>query len=459
MLYNGRQNHTPLVGQKSKTMAKLPKDPSDVVCLVVDNGLFVELALKLSKTFKKVYYYVPWESAFAKMNLAYIGYGLEGLTVVDSIYGPHFDEVDLFCFPDIYMGWEQVHLEKMGKKVWGSRTGECLELNREGMKEILKATNMPVGKYTHVKGIANLRAFLKENENVYVKIDKYRGTFETFHSANYKEVEPKLDEVEFNLGAFKHVLEFTVEECLPDRVEVGTDCWAITDDEGQCQYPENLISGIEIKDVGFASIFKKYKDLPEVVTRFNERMKPVFAAYNWRGFVSTEVRVGKDMKPYMIDLCARAPSPPNELYQEQYENLAECIWYGANGIVIEPEATATYGAEIMLHSSWADKGWQPISFPEEIRDMVKLRNAVKIDGVYYAVPQAVGLPECGAVIGLGETMKEALDNAVENAEQVTGYYLEAKMGAIENIKEEINKLDKLNLNMFGKDTVNDINKA
>jgi len=33
------------------------KDPSDVVCLVVDNGLFVELALKLSKTFKKVYYY------------------------------------------------------------------------------------------------------------------------------------------------------------------------------------------------------------------------------------------------------------------------------------------------------------------------------------------------------------------------------------------------------------------
>ena len=459
MQYNGRQNHTPLVGQKSKTMAKLPKDPSDVVCLVVDNGLFVELALKLSKTFKKVYYYVPWESAFAKMNLAYIGYGLEGLTVVDSIYGPHFDEVDLFCFPDIYMGWEQVHLEKMGKKVWGSRTGECLELNREGMKEILKATNMPVGKFTHVKGIANLRAFLKENENVYVKIDKYRGTFETFHSANYKEVEPKLDEVEFNLGAFKHVLEFTVEECLPDRVEVGTDCWAITDDEGQCQYPENLISGIEIKDVGFASIFKKYKDLPEVVTRFNERMKPVFAAYNWRGFVSTEVRVGKDMKPYMIDLCARAPSPPNELYQEQYENLAECIWYGANGIVIEPEATATYGAEIMLHSSWADKGWQPISFPEEIRDMVKLRNAVKIDGVYYAVPQAVGLPECGAVIGLGETMKEALDNAVENAEQVTGYYMEAKMGAIDNIKEEINKLDKLGLNMFGKDTVNDINKA
>jgi len=424
------------------------KDPKDVVALVVDNGLFVEIAIKLAQTYKKVYYYVPWESAFAKMNLGMIGTGLEGIEVVDSIYGPHFDEVDLFVFPDIYFGYEQEMLVKMGKKVWGSRTGECLELQREGMKDILKALDLPVGKYTHVKGMANLRAFLKENEDVYVKIDKFRGTFETFHAPNYKEVEPKLDEVEYKIGAFKHTIEFTCEECLPDRVEVGTDCWAITDDNGVCHYPEHTISGIEIKDVGFASIFKKFDDIPEVVTRFNTRVKPVLAAYDWRGFMSTEVRVGKDMKPYMIDLCARAPSPPNELYQEQYSNLADCVWAGANGIVIEPEAVAKYGAEIMLHSSWADSGWQPISFPEELRDMVKLRNATKIDGVYYAIPQACGLPEVGAVIGLGDTLQEALDNAVENAEQVTGYYLEAKLGAIDNIKEECEKLDELGLNMF-----------
>jgi predicted RNase H-like HicB family nuclease len=319
------------------------------------------------------------------------------------------------------------------------------------MKEILKALDLPVGKYTHIKGMANLRAFLKENEDVYVKIDKYRGTFETFYSANYKDVEPKLDEVEFNLGAFKHSIEFTVEEALRDRVEVGTDCWVITDDQGQAHYPQHTISGIEIKDVGFASIFKKYDDIPEVVTRFNTLMKPVFAAYNWRGFMSTEVRVGEDMDPYMIDLCARAPSPPNELYQEQYSNLAECVWAGANGIVIEPEATAKYGAEIMLHSSWADKGWQPILFPPELRDRVKLRNATCIDGTHYSIPQSCGLPEVGAVIGLGNTLQEALDDAVANAEQVTGYYLEAKMSAIDSIKEECEKLDELGLNMFDAD--------
>jgi hypothetical protein len=102
----------------------------------------------------------------------------------------------------------------------------------------------------------------------------------------------------------------------------------------------------------------------------------------------------------------------------------------------------------MLHSSWADKGWQPVSFPEELRDRIKLRNATCIDGVYYAIPQACGLPEVGAVIGLGDTLKEALEDAVSNAEQVTGYYLEAKIGAIDDIKQQCAKLEELGLNMF-----------
>ena len=79
---------------------------------------------------------------------------------------------------------------------------------------------------------------------------------------------------------------------------------------------------------------------------------------------------------------------------------------------------------------------------------MKLRNATMIDGVYYAIPQACGLPEVGAVSGLGETLQEAIDDAVANAEQVTGYYLEAKMSAIDSIKEECEKLEELGVNMF-----------
>lgn len=422
------------------------KDPKDVVCLVVDNGLFCELAIKLAKTYKKVYYYVPWESAFPRLNLAKIGSGIDELELVDSIYGPHYEEVDLFCFPDIYFGWEQEHLLSHGKVVWGSRTGECLELQREGMKAIIQELGLPVGKFAHVKGMAALRDYLREHDNVYVKTDKYRGTFETFHSISYDLVEPKLDEVEWSLGRFKDIIEFTVEDALEDKVEFGTDAWTI---DGK--FPSKLISGLEIKDCGFASVFKDYKALPEPLTRFNDKMVPVFEAYGYRGFFSTEIRIGADHEPYMIDFCARAPSPPNELYQEQYKNLADCIWAGANGVVIDPEPVAKYGAEIMLHSSFADKNWQPLRFPEEIRDYVKLRNIYKDDRGYFVVPQSCGLPEIGAVVGLGNTLEEAFDHALENVELVEGYYLEGKTGAIEQVREQIEKMNKLNLSVFDED--------
>ena len=419
------------------------KDPSDVVCLVVDNGLFVELAAKLSKTYKKVYYYCPWEEAFAKLNTAWIGKGMETLVLVDSIYGPHFDEVDFFCFPDIYFGWEQRMLVRLGKVVWGSRLGEQMELDRAGMKRIMEKAELPVGKYWEITGIDNLRAFLKENQNVWVKINKYRGTFETFKSDSYDLVEPKLDEVEYKLGPMKHEIVFIVEADLEDKVEFGTDAWTI---DGQ--FPETLISGLEIKDCGFASVFKNYDELPEPLIRFNEAMRPVFEAYGYRGFFSTEIRIGEDHVPYMIDFCARAPSPPNELYQEQYANLAECMWYGANGIIVNPEPVSKFGAEIMLHSSWADKNWQKIKFPEEIRDYVKLRNCYKNKDGYYCIPQDCGLPEIGAVIGLGDTLEEAFDHALQNAEQVEGYYLESKSSAIDQVREQIDKMRQLGLSTF-----------
>jgi hypothetical protein len=49
------------------------------------------------------------------------------------------------------------------------------------------------------------------------------------------------------------------------------------------------------------------------------------------------VRCTKDGKAYLIDPCCRAGSPPNELYQLMISNLADVIWYGAEGLVIEPE--------------------------------------------------------------------------------------------------------------------------
>jgi hypothetical protein len=321
--------------------------------------------------------------------------------------------------------------------------GEEMELSREGMKMLMKEKGLPVGGYTQVQGVAALREHLKQHKNQHVKTNAMRGTFETFKSKDYKSVEPKLDEVEYNLGAFKHVINFVVEDDLPDKCELGTDGYTV---DGK--YPSVVLSGIEIKDLAYVGIFGEYAKLPEPLTRFNKTMVPVLKEYGYRGFFSTEVRIGKDHVPYMIDFCGRAASPPNELYQEFYLNLADIIWQGANGILVDPKPIAKYGAEVLIHSTWADKNWQPVEFPAEYRRNIKLRNATKINGRYYVIPQAVGLPEIGAIIGHGDTMESAIEMCQKIAETVDGYYINIPVDAFDKGREEIALTEKYGLKMF-----------
>lgn len=419
------------------TINDVPKEArvnlKEKTVLVYDNGLFVETAKTLAKSFKKVYYYMPWKSAFPKSNQYIVGVGIEGIERIWNFWD-YFSKIDLFVFPDVYDGDLQKHLVSLGKNVWGGRKGEEMELYRDKMKQYMQKLGLYVTPYAVVKGTENLRAYLKEHENVHVKINMLRGNFESFKSDNYKSVEPKLDEIEYILGAMKTELDFIVEDNY-DGCEVGADMYSI---DGQ--YPTETLAGIEVKDLGYVGKFLKYKDLSPKVVDFNTKIAPALKAYGYRGFMSTEIRIN-DKEPYMVDFCARQASPPGELYQIMYENLAEIIWYGAQGYLIDPVVDNDYGVEALIHSSWADKNWQPVEFPEAYRDNIKLRNACKIEGKYYCVPQAVGLPEIGAIVAEGKTLDEAVDKVKEIAEQVTGYYIEAKVESIDKALEEFEKLE------------------
>jgi hypothetical protein len=188
------------------------------------------------------------------------------------------------------------------------------------MNEYMKSLGLYVTPYAVIIGIEKLREYLKTHNNVYVKCSILRGDFETFHSLNYRFVEPKLDELEYKLGAMKQVKEFIVEEAYDHAVETGCDLYTV---DGQ--YPTSTLAGIEVKDLGYIGKINKYKDLSPKVTDFNTKMADTLKNYGYRGFFSTEIRVSKTKPPYMLDFCARLGSPPNELYQMMYKNLAEII--------------------------------------------------------------------------------------------------------------------------------------
>lgn len=417
---------------------------SDITCCVVDHGLFVEIARALGKVYKKVYYYTPWESAFPKMQTGEIGRGIQEIELLDSPF-KKLDEIDLFVFPDVNHGAMQDHLASIGKRVWGSRSGEFLELDRVGAKKMMAEKGLPVSDYVVLKGLSAVRDYLKTHRNSWVKVAKYRGNFETFQAENYSLAEPRLDEIEYQLGPFSEVAEFIVEANLPNRFEVAVDAYCI---DGR--FPRKVMYGVEIKDLGYIGMVSDYDAIPEPITRYDRTMGPYLKEVKYRGFYSAECRIGKDHVPYMIDHCARAGSPPNELYQEMYKNLGEIVWMGAAGKVIEPQMAAKFGAEILIHSQWADKNWQAVDFPEDYRDYIKLRNCAKVGGKWYIIPQSTGMPEIGSVIGMGATMREAIARAREVANSVRGYYVDIPDNSLDKAEEEIEKARSFGLSVMGR---------
>lgn len=422
--------------------SQVPSVANLTVC-VVDMGLFLEIARVLGRACKRVYYYVPWEARFPKLNEAAIGYGVEEIVLADSPFSV-IDECDLFVFPDVYHGPLQRFLVRQGKAVWGSGGAERLELERNWCKQTMKAAGLPVGPYRVVRGVEGLREHLKSHPRQHVKLSKFRGHFESFFAKSYRLVEPRIDEIEWQLGPLKEDIEFTCEDDLAGRAEFGVDAYCV---DGRL--PERTLCGVEIKDRGFVGKVCDYAQLPEPMTRYDRAMAPLLERLGYRGFYSTEVRIGKDHVPYMIDACCRAASPPGELYQELYANLPQIIAGGAQGVMVQPEIKAPWGAELLLVSQWSDRNWQAVDFPPQYRQCVKLRNAVRRKGRWYVVPHNEGVTQIGAVIGYGQTRQQAVDMARRIAATVEGYDVEVFPDSLDQADEQIDKARHIGLDILG----------
>jgi hypothetical protein len=184
----------------------------------------------------------------------------------------------------------------------------------------------------------------------------------------------------------------------------------------------------------------EYRDLPEGIRTVNSGLANLFRDWTYRGFFSSEIRV-KGNKPYLIDPCCRMASPPGELYQYMMENLADIIWHGAVGELVEPVFRDTWGAQLVMRSSWAEQNWQPIDFPPGVRENVKLHYVTRIQGRHYVIPQQIEMAEIGSVIATGDSPEAAIKNVTKIAEKIEGYGITFKFEALEQAKTEMEKLN------------------
>lgn len=409
-------------------------DLSTKTVLFIDNGLFISFCRKVAPAFKKAYYHKPFASAFVRTNDLAPGQGFPEFEWCEQPQEIE-DEIDLFVFLDLYQSGYQMRLRKQDKRVWGAGVGEEMELFRWEFKEELKRLGLPVQKVEHIIGINKLRDYLKSTKGTkFVKTSYVRGDFETFKADAYKLIEPRLDELAHTLGVKKDKYEFIVEDEIPDAVEIGYDGFVI---DGQ--FPKQCMTAYEIKDCGMIGAVKNYNDLAEGVKLVNSKLAPQFKADTYRGFFCSEIRLTKKKEPFLIDPCCRLGTPSNELLQELFDGWPQVLWDGAGGICTTPKPKARFGCLAIIYSEWATNDWLSLYYPRELDAFVKLRFHVRDGDKDYIVPQIIGIPDVGCVVGTGDTLQAAIKQCKERAEQVKGFQVTVKLDALDTAMEVIEK--------------------
>ncbi len=375
------------------------KPINEVTACVVDFGLFLPVASKLSQDCKRVLYvYPPSIKGFPTLGSSIIGDGFDNLERVEEFW-PHINEIDLFVFNDIGQSGLQLYLESIGKAVWGARAADEVETNRELFNRILKRTGLPVPKCETVNGLSKLRVFLSDKQDRFIKISKYRGDLETFHWRDNDLDSGRLDALALKFGPAQDIMDFMVFDPIEAATEVGGDTYCI---DGQ--WPSLMFHGHESKDKAYLGAVTPRDEMPEELQSILEAFGPVFQKQRYRSSFSMETRDG-----IFTDPTCRGGLPSTASQINTWSNFSEIIWAGANGILVEPEPCFKFSSECILSLKGKPNEWGKIRVEGDLIDACKFNGACEIDGAICFPPDDHEGEDVGWLVAGGETMEEAIE--------------------------------------------------
>lgn len=410
-------------------------DLSNKTVLVYDFGSQIAVAQRLSRDFGRVLYFIPSVTNGFKDHKAHgIGRGIPSIERVDDFW-EYYHEIDLFVFTDIHDGGLQEFLRAQGKVVFGGGRASALESERLKFKELIAELGLPVNEYDVAYGLTDLENKLRNVDDRYIK-GKLRGDMETWHHQNITLSKSELDRMRHDLGTYQEKETYIIETPIEAISEIGYDGYVI---DGM--FPEISCCGIEVKDKCYIGKMVRNNYLPKQIKDVNDKISPILQSYGYRSAFSTEVRVTKDKIGYFIDPTLRFPEPNTALTLEMYENYSEIIWDIANGIVPQIKYKYEWGCQFIVKSDMAKTEPIAFQFPEEYRNNIKIKN-LTIDefGVSWYNPNNVEMCEVAAVIGMGQSMDQAISMAAEISKTVKGFDIKINTDCTEDANTQIKEL-------------------
>lgn len=375
-------------------------DVTDVTCCVVDHGDFLPLARALGgeKGFGQILFVNPsWQKAGPVVNEGVVGDGFPDLKWVPDIYHAKKMGAQIFVFPDVYHLGDQLDLREQGYAVWGAGRGMNLELDRTFFLDKLDELHLDVPKYDVVVGITALRDYLREKEDIYIKVSFWRGSWETKHWRSWKSDAHHLDLWAVRFGGVREIIQFLCFEEIDTKLELGCDSINI---DGK--WPALMLHGIEKKDEAYLGAVTPRQKMPEELLPIMEAFSPYLRSVQYRCQWSMEVRV-TDTEALFIDATTRGGLPSTGSQIVAMENLAHVIWAGAHGELLEPIYKYKFTAECMVKIKGEKGSWEPFDFDPELRPWLMLSGCSHPDGRPWFSADDESVEEVGWLVSAGQT--------------------------------------------------------
>lgn len=390
-------------------------DLSEKTCCVVDHGDFLPLARALGGEdgFGRVLFVNPsWQKSGPVISEGVIGDGFPEIKWCRDIYEAKKTGADVFVFPDVFHSGEQLDLADQGYPVWGSRNGMVLELDRMFFLNKLDELGLDVPKFDEVIGITALRDYLRDKEDIYIKVSFWRGSWETRHWRNWDCDSHHLDLWAVRFGGVRELIQFLCFEEIDTKLELGCDTYNING-----QWPDYMIHGIEKKDEAYFGAVTRKEKMPEELLPIMEAFSPFLKEENYRCQWSMEVRV-TDSESFFIDATTRGGLPSTASQIVAMANLAQVIWHGANGEMVQPEYKHKFTAECMVKIKGEQGAWEPFDFDEELRPWLKLSGCCNPGGVAWFAGDETPVEEVGWLVAVGDSPTETAKRMNELADML-----------------------------------------
>lgn len=412
-------------------------DLSKKKILLCDHGYFFWLAQRLVPDFAQVNYCrIGWEDAQTKVNKRIVGDGFKDIRTVAEPWGLiDRGEVDLVICPDVYHAEMQEHIVNCGIPVWGARHGDKLETNKLFWKKLQEELGLDCAEYDVVTGVEELRDYCRREVDRVIKMTpQFRGNQETFIHKDYAGSRGIIDAMAAEFELLQDVITFICEKKIKSKIEGGIDTYAV---DGQ--HPDLAVYGVEKKDKCYFATVKPYTEIPEEIRCVSDVLWPVLKDKGVRQFISSEVIVTDAKESHLIDNTTRLPSPAGEEQGELYLNLAEILYEGSQGNLVQPKIEKKFACEAMIEHTGDNERIRSLVVPEEEARWIKLYNCFQVAGKYGT---RIGITPMdhdiiGAVVGIGDSPQEALEHLQHNAECLRDQPVIVHTDALASVLQEI----------------------